>query len=76
MRAKRTKATTPAPPPLVEMSGSDRVVLANAYKTGLIVGWSRDRERGYRLTLGDHRDEYVEIAKLTTYLDKLRKHIP
>ena len=76
MKAKRTKAAAPAPPPPAEMSGNDRVVLTNAYKTGLIVGWSRDSERGYRLTLGDRRDEYVEIAKLTTYLDKLRKTTP
>ena len=76
MKPKRTKAATPAPPPLAEMSGNDRDVLTTAYKTGLIVGWSRDHERGYRLTLGDRRDEYVEIAKLTTYLDKLRKNAP
>ena len=73
MKPKRTKAATAAPQPLEEMSGNDRDVLTDAYKTGLIVGWSRDTERGYRLTLGDRRDEYVEIAKLTTYLDKLRK---
>ncbi len=73
MKPKRTKAATPPAQPLAEMSGSDRDVLTNAYKTGLIVGWSRDSERGYRLTRGDRRDEYVEIAKLTTYLDKLRK---
>jgi hypothetical protein len=72
MKPKRTKAAA-APPPLAEMSGTDKTVLANAYKTGLIMGWSRDSERGYRLTLGDRRDEYVEIAKLATYLDKLRK---
>ena len=75
MKAKRTKATTPGspPPPLAEMSGADREVLARAYKTGLIAGWSRDSERGYRLALRDSRDEYVEIAKLTSYLEKLRK---
>jgi hypothetical protein len=73
MKPKRTKAAAAAPQPLAEMSGNDKTVLTNAYKTGLIVGWSRDSERGYRLTLGDRRDEYVEIAKLTTYLDKLRK---
>jgi hypothetical protein len=75
MKPKRTKAATAAPP-LAEMSGTDKTVLTDAYKTGLIVAWSRDSERGYRLTLGDLRDEYVEIAKLTTYLDKLRKTAP
>ena len=73
MKPKRTKTATPPAEPLAEMSESDRDVLTNAYKTGLIVGWSRDRERGYRLTLGDRRDEYVEIAKLSHYLEKLRK---
>ena len=73
MKPKRTKNTIPAHPPLADISGSDRDVLTHAYKTGLIVGWKRDIERGYRLTLGDRRDEYVEITKLTSYLDRLRK---
>ena len=73
MKPKRRKDAIPAPPPLPEISESDRTGLTNAYKTGLIVGWRRDRERGYRLTLGDRRDEYVEITKLTSYLERLRK---
>ena len=73
MKPKRTKNTVPTHPPLTEISGGDRDVLTHAYKTGLIVGWRHDSERGYRLTLGDRRDEYVEVAKLTSYLEKLRK---
>lgn len=73
MKAKRTKDAIPASPPVAEISGSDRDALTSAYKNGLIVGWRRDIERGYRLTLGDRRDEYVEITKLTSYLERLRK---
>ena len=73
MKPKRTKKTILTHPPLAEISGSDRDVLTHAYKTGLIVGWRHDSERGYRLTLGDRRDEYVETTKLTSYLEKLRK---
>lgn len=76
MKPKRRKHTIPAPPPLPEILESDRTGLTNAYKTGLIVGWRRDSERGYRLTLGDRRDEYVEITKLTSYLERLRKSAP
>ncbi len=73
MKAKRTRDAVSTPLPLAEVSGSDRDLLTNAYKTGLILGWRLDRERGYRLTLGDRRDEYVEIAKLTSQLERLRK---
>jgi hypothetical protein len=73
MRAKRTKSTIPAASPVVEISGQDRELLTNAYKTALIAGWKYDGERGYRVTLGNRRDEYVEIAKLSTYLERLRK---
>jgi len=73
MKPKRIKNTIPTPPALAEISGNDRDLLTNAYKTGLITGWRHDRERGYRLTLGDRRDEYVEITKLSSYLEKLRK---
>ncbi len=69
MKSKRP-LTTP-PPPLPEISGLDRELLKTAYKAGLILGWKQDRERGYRLTLGDRRDEYVENTKLSSYLDKL-----
>ena len=72
MKAKRTK--DPLVPPAGEVSASDRDVLTGAYKSGLIVGWKRDNEQGYRLTLGDRRDTYVEVAKLGRYLEGLRKN--
>jgi hypothetical protein len=37
----------------------------------LIVAWRRDAERGYRLTFAGRPDEYVEVTKLTRYLEKL-----
>ena len=73
MRAKRTKDAIPTPAPAAEASGPDRELLTDAYKAGLIVGWRHERERGYRLTLGNRRDEYVEMAKLSSYLERLRK---
>jgi hypothetical protein len=75
MRAKKA-AAPPAPEPPQEVSESDRQALTGAYKAGLIMGWSRDRERGFRLTVGGRPDEYVEIAKLTHYLAGLRKTAP
>jgi hypothetical protein len=72
MKAKRPQSTVAPPPPVI--SEFDQAALTNAYKTGLILGWKRDSERGYRLTLEDQRDDYVEIAKLTSYLEKLAKH--
>jgi len=71
MKPKRTKNTIS--PPLAEIPGADRDLLAHAYKAGLIVSWRQDHERGYRLTLGDRRDEYVEITKLSSYLEGLSK---
>ena len=73
MKTNRTKGTTATSPPLPEMSRDDRDVLADAYKSGLISGWKIDREHGYRLTLANSRDEYVEVTRLTTYLQDLRK---
>jgi len=70
-RATKSKPTKEAPAP-PEVLASDRDLLTRAYKSGLIVGWRRELDRGYRLTLGDRRDEYVEIAKLTDYLARLR----
>ena len=70
MKAKRVKD---APVVVPEVSGSDRDMLAAAYKSGLILGWKTDSERGYRLTLANHHDDYVEPARLTTYVEKLRK---
>jgi hypothetical protein len=71
MKAKRPKVPAPTASPLDEVSPGERDVLTRAYKTGLIVGWRRDAERGYRLTLRDRRDEYVEIGKLTSHLERL-----
>jgi hypothetical protein len=48
------------------------VVLAGAYRAGLILAWKRDVERGYRLTLAGPREEYIEVAKLSGYVEKLR----
>ncbi len=72
MKPKRAKgAMTPAAP-LAEISGADRDLLTHAYKAGLILGWKHDRERGYRLTLGDRREEYVTMTNLSSHLAKLR----
>jgi len=75
MKTNRPKGTSAkASPPLPEMSRDDRAVLADAYKSRLISGWKIDRDHGYRLTLAG-RDEYVEVAKLTAYLEGLRKKL-
>jgi hypothetical protein len=71
LKPKRTKAAVPELPQPVECSTSDRAVLIHAYKAGLIVAWKRDAERGYRLTFADRPDEYVDVAKLARYLEKL-----
>ena len=74
MRATRTKEPV-APPPLSgAASQSDLDMLIGAYRSGLISGWKRDSEQGYRLTLGPKGgDAYVEASKLTRYLDGLGK---
>ena len=72
MRRKRTAAPIPVRPDPVEISTSDRDVLTGAYKAGLIVAWKRDVERGYRLSFAGRPDEYVEVTKLTTYLERLK----
>ena len=71
MRPKRTKE--PVAPPPGEVSQTDRDVLIQAYKSGVISGWKRDNEQGYRLTLGRQGDTYVEVSKLARYLEGLRK---
>jgi hypothetical protein len=72
--AQKRRKTAPAPPPPpVECSPSDRAILTDAYKAGLIVAWKHDAERGYRLTFADRREEYVEVAKLTRHLEKLTR---
>ena len=72
MRAARTKPRPPATPAPLEVPDDDRVVLAGAYRAGLILAWKRDVERGYRLTLAGPREEYIEVAKLSGYVEKLR----
>jgi hypothetical protein len=73
MRRKSTKAAgPPPPPPPAETSSRDRAALAAAYQAGLITAWKRDAERGYRLTVGG-QDDYVEIAQLPAYLQKLAR---
>jgi hypothetical protein len=71
LRRKPTKTAPPALPPPVETAASDRLVLVGAYKAGLIQAWKLDAERGYRLSFADRPDEYVEVAKLPRYLEKL-----
>ena len=71
MAVKRTKAVAPPAPPSVEIAASDRDALIAAYKAGVITAWKRDAERGYRLTIPARQDDYVEVAKLAKYLEKL-----
>ena len=70
MKAKLSRSTVP--PPLPEILAPDRILLTEAYKTGLILGWKHDSERGVRVTAANRPDEYVEIANLPKYLQKLR----
>ncbi len=71
LRAKRKKAVLPKPVDPVECAPADRAGLIGAYKAGLIVAWKRDAERGYRLTFAGRPDEYVEVTRLTRYLERL-----
>lgn len=70
MRPKR-KEVAPAAPAPIDISTSDRDALIAAYKAGVITAWKRDAERGYRLTITGRQDDYVEVAKLTKYLERL-----
>src|SRR5262249_3986114 len=72
MGRKPIRGHVVAPPDPVEISTNDRVILAEAYQTGLIVAWKRDAERGYRLTVPGGADDYVEVTKLTSYLERLK----
>jgi hypothetical protein len=72
MASKRTKSPQPSRPDPVEISTSDRELLAQAYRAGLILSWKADAERGFRLTLAGRGDEYVEVTKLPRYLAGLR----
>jgi hypothetical protein len=68
---KRSKSTVPAQAPVAEVSSGDRAALVEAFKSGLIVSWKRDTERGYRLTRVGGVDEYVEVANLAKHLARL-----
>lgn len=69
---KPRRKEPPVPPP-VDVPASDRAVLIDAYKSGLIKGWKRDGEQSYRLTLHGQGDAFVEVSKLARYLAGLRK---
>ena len=71
-KRKRTATPVPAQPVPLEVSTSERDVLTGAYKAGLIVAWKRDVERGFRLSFAGRADEYVEVNKLTSYLERLK----
>ena len=71
MRPKRTKAVAPPAAAPIVISTSDRDALIAAYKAGVIAAWKPDAERGYRLTITGRQDDYVEVAKLTKYLERL-----
>lgn len=72
MKPRGKKALLPAAPPPAEVSGADRAALTSAYKAGVILAWKRDSERGYQLTFAGRPEEYVEVAKLTGYLERLK----
>jgi len=67
--AKKVVQEAAAP---VDMSAADRAALIAAYQAGIISAWKHDGERGHRLTVPGRQDDYVEPAKLTSYLEKLR----
>lgn len=75
MKTKRSKGTIAAPAPLPEASSEEKSLLVDAYKSGLISSWKLDPEHGYRLGVENHRDEYVETAKLAAYVANLRKKL-
>ena len=70
-KRKSTKSAVPAVPVPIEISTADRTALIAAYQAGVITAWKRDGERGYRLTIPGRQDDYVEVPKLTKYLEKL-----
>ena len=72
MMGRKHKNHVAAQPDPVEISTSDRAILAEAYQAGLIVAWKRDAERGYRLTVTGRADDYVEVTRLTRYLERLK----
>jgi hypothetical protein len=72
MARKQPKVQAPDQRGPIEISTSDKAMLAEAYQAGLIVAWKRDAERGYRLTVPGPTDDYIEVAKLTRYLERLK----
>jgi hypothetical protein len=75
MRRRAQKETASPTEELPEISSSDRHLLSQAYKIGLITGWKRDGG-GYRVTHGDRRDEYVATTDLGSYLERVRAVLP
>jgi hypothetical protein len=71
MKRKATKVAAPAAAAPVDISAADRAALISAYQAGVITAWKHDGERGYRLTTPAGQDDYVEVAKLAKYLEKL-----
>lgn len=72
MGLKRGKIPLPKAPVSAETSASDRELLTRAFQAGLIVAWKRDLDRGFQLTLAGRRDEFVEVGKLTRYIEGLK----
>ena len=73
MGLKRGKIPLPKAPVSAETSASDRdAPQLGAFQAGLIVAWKRDLDRGFQLTLAGRRDEFVEVGKLTRYLEGLK----
>ena len=71
MSSKRPKALgAPAPAP-VDISSSDREALIAAFRAGLITAWKHDAERGYRVSIAGRPDDYVDVPRLTKYLERL-----
>jgi len=71
MTRKRTKGVALPNPAPVDIPPADRAALITAYQAGLITAWKHEGERGYRLTMSGHQDEYVEPAKLAKRLGRL-----
>jgi hypothetical protein len=71
MKRKPTRGVVPAAAAPVDISAADGAALIAAYQAGVITAWKHDGERGYRLTIPGRQDDYVEVAKLMKYLEKL-----
>jgi hypothetical protein len=73
MTVRRRKQVVVASPVVAEVPGGDRTMLVGAYKTGLILAWRPDATRGYCVSRVGQADEYVDIAELTSYINKLQR---